>query len=416
MIHNREVLVPRATIERGAVVEAVERALGPGALRWCISKADDRDLHVEATIWDDRPAADHADVTTQVFPGRSVVVSVVPTGIGCSIGGYAGDACPASALLAASADYLVTHPNALNASNFISTPPNLLYTEGYTLDLFMRGAVNLYRPYRNKIGLVVEKVGRAELDVVFNVINTVRAVHGVDIEHVVITDEKIGGRCLRTPSGAYVGTVERPRVLFDACETLISRGVDAIAITSNIEGLPTDDYALHFRGEHPNPVGGVEAILSHIVSSRYGIPAAHGPMINFKNFSLERPVVDARGAGEISSVSGLACVLVGLRAAPQFASARTRCADAINLNNVVAVVAPASALGGVPMLCAEQRGIPIIAVRDNRTILDVTAARLGLSNVIEASSYAEAAGLVLALTRGISLASIRRPLSSVTYT
>jgi hypothetical protein len=35
---------------------------------------------------------------------------VVPTGIGCEIGGYAGDALPSARLLAAASGCLITHP------------------------------------------------------------------------------------------------------------------------------------------------------------------------------------------------------------------------------------------------------------------------------------------------------------------
>ena len=47
-------------------------------------------------------------------------------------------------------------------------------------------------PYANRVGLIVEKSSPAHLDVVFNIVNTVRAVHGVDISEVVVTEEPIG--------------------------------------------------------------------------------------------------------------------------------------------------------------------------------------------------------------------------------
>jgi hypothetical protein len=128
-------------------------------------------------------------------------------------------------------------------------------------------------------------------------------------------------------------------------------------------------------------------------------------------------VVDARGGGEMASVSGLACVLIGLRRAPQIErTPRLRAADVVNINNVMAVVAPAGCLGGIPVLCAVDRGIPVIAVAANETILDVSRTALGIENgVIEARSYAEAAGLLLALRRGISIDSITRPLKTLRH-
>ena len=45
------------------------------------------------------------------------VVMIIPTGIGCEIGGHAGDATPAAKLLASVCDKLIIHPNVVNASD-----------------------------------------------------------------------------------------------------------------------------------------------------------------------------------------------------------------------------------------------------------------------------------------------------------
>ena len=89
----------------------------------------------------------HESVETQYYPGKSVVINIVPTGIGCSIGGYAGDATPTTNLLASTVDYLITNPNTVNASNFINLKNNVVYTEGHSIDLFCQGIVNFYLPY-----------------------------------------------------------------------------------------------------------------------------------------------------------------------------------------------------------------------------------------------------------------------------
>ncbi|MCP5050711.1 MAG: DUF3326 domain-containing protein, partial [bacterium] len=184
------------------------------------------------------------------------------------------DAAPATSLLASCCDYLITNPNAVNASNFISMSENVLYTEGYMIDRFCKGELNLYRPYSNKVGLIIEKTTDENLEIVLNIVNTARAVHGVDLEHVVVTEKPIGGHCRQTGSGAYVGTVDNPDVLFDACEKLIAKGVNAIGVTTNIQDLPMDNYALHFAGKHPNPVGGVEAVISHSICRNSKVPSA----------------------------------------------------------------------------------------------------------------------------------------------
>jgi hypothetical protein len=318
--------------------------------------------------------------------------------------------------LASTADYLITNPNAVNASDFIPLERNILYTEGYMIDLLCKGAIDLHVPYANRVGLVIEQSPGASLEVVFNVLNAVRAAHGVHIEDYVITAQAVGGRCVKNESGGFVGTVDRPGVILEACEKLVRRGVNAIALTTNVQDLPPDDYARHFAGECPNPVGGAEAILSHLVVRHFRVPAAHAPLLNVKDLALADRVVDARGAGEFASASGLACVLVGLGRAPQIDPAgKGAIADVINRGNVLALVTPASCLGGIPALYAQRAGIPILAVSGNETILGVTAAALELPGVFEVASYAEAAGLVLALRQGISLQSLTRPLKTLRF-
>ncbi len=396
--------------------EILEEKFGSKILRWFISRVTGEDVFIELTLSEKEEYPCTRKDALGYYPGKSVVVSIVPTGIGCDIGGYAADAAPATALLASCTDYLVTNPNAVNASNFIHMDKNVLYTEGYIIDRFCKGLTNLYRPYANKVGLIVESSNREELDIIFNVINTVRAVYGIHIEDYVITDGPVGGRCEQNKSGSYVGKLDDTRVLFDACDRLIAKGVSAIGVTSNIRDLPMDNYAKHFEGLHPNPVGGAEAIISHLVCAKYNVPSAHAPLSNVKEMALKSNIVDARGAGEFSSDSGLACVLVGLGSAPQMSEGHScRIKDVVNINNVLAVVAPASALGGIPVLYAQKYNIPVIAVHGNKTILDVTGPRLGLTDVIEAGSYAEAAGIIQALRNGIGIRGIYRPLNTLKY-
>ena len=64
-------------------------------------------------------------------------------------------------------------------------------------------------------------------------------------------------------------------------------------------------------------------------------------------------------------------------------------------------------------MVAEYSNIPLIAVRDNKTILNVTNEKMHMNNVIEVNSYLEAAGVVVALREGISLKSLRRPIECV---
>lgn len=419
MIENNEYVIKKTELRNIAdLPELLKNKIGFYILRWFISKVTKTDIFVEVTFLKEEKEKESAYITVkdEVYPGKNLVLSIIPTGIGCDIGGYAADAAPATALLASCSDYLITNPNAVNASDFILLKDNVLYTEGFIIDSFSMGLVNLYIPYSNRVGLIIEKTSDRNLEVIFNLLNTVRAVHGVNIEHYMITEKPIGGCCVRNKSGSYVGGIENPDVLFKACESLLTKGVNAIAITSNIKDLPAEDYARHFEGKHPNPTGGAEAVISHLICKKYKVPAAHAPLINIKDLNLKSNIVDARGAGEFSSVSGLACVLAGLRKAPQISKAGSyRIEDIVNFNNLLAVVAPATALGGIPVMYADRHDIPVIAVKNNGTILDITQSKLNLNNVIEVSNYLEAAGVIQALRKGIEISSVLRPLETLRF-
>jgi hypothetical protein len=414
VVTNRRYVLERGNAETPAeLLGLVDSAFVERPLRWYISQADQHRITVESTEFDaDLPPIGGENRAQR--SGAAVVVNLVPTGIGCSVGGYAGDAAPATALLAQAADFVVTNPNAVNASNFIRLDDRVLYTEGSCIDAFSRGEINLHRAVGNRVGLIIEAAPDTSVEHILNVTNAVRAVHGVDIVDYVVTEKPIGSHCTRNESGAYVGTVDNTDVLLDAARTLIERGANAIAITTNVQDLEADEYSAHFSGKEANPVGGVEAIISHLVVRHFGLPAAHAPMINFKNLDLDHAVVDARSAGEIVSTSGLACILVGLSRAPQLRDEPgARLAEELSFRDVVAVVAPAGSLGGPPVLEALSRRVPVIAVRGNETMFAVTAEALDLPGVIEVASYAEAAGVVLALRSGISLDTVIRPMNTL---
>jgi hypothetical protein len=419
MIENAQYRLKKSGLDGfQSLPEAVAKETGKQVLRWYVSEVSTDEIVFEATTWGGESLHETDDpAALNYHPGKSAILSLVPTGIGCSIGGFAGDAAPITNLLASTADYLITHPNSVNASNFIGlNSGNIVYSDGCSLDLFAQGLVNLRIPYANKVGLIIEKTDRRTLDIVFNVVNAVRAVHGANITEIFITEESIGGRCIENKSGAFVGTLDNPHVLLDACEKLIRNGVNAIALTSHIQDLPLNSYVKHFEGNYPNPVGGVEAVISYLTTTRFRVPSAHAPILNMEELEVTNSVVDARGAGEHASASGLACILMGLQKAPQISTrVNHRESDVLHWNNVLAVVTPASCLGGIPVIHALRHGIPVIAVEENRTIFEVNKAKCDLREVIEVRNYAEAAGIILALKKGLDLESIARPLQTLRY-
>lgn len=413
MVYHTEIRIEKNCLkEPGEILSLLENEISGELLRWSISRVTPDFIYIEASVVKDEIPF-KKNIVRSYNPAKQAVVSLIPTGIGCAIGGFAADAAPATSLLAAQVDYLITNPNAVNASNFINITNNVLYTEGYLLDRFMQGETDLYPVTQNKIGVIIEHTTAANLEVVYNIINTARAVHGVHIEAHYVTSEKIGSMSQRTASGAYVGDIRNPEVLFEACDYLIAKGCTAIAVTSNFEDLSPADYKLHFEGNHPNPVGGCEAIISHSIVRKYNVSCAHAPMINLKEMNLESNIVDARGAGEMASRSGLACVLIGLAKAPSPVEIIGKMKDVLSVKNVLAVLTPASSIGSIPVINALKLGIPVIAVKDNETIMDVNKHVLGWNEIIEVSNYLEATGVIQALKEGISIESLLRPLETL---
>jgi hypothetical protein len=409
MIANLECRLKKTNLPKTEfLADSISQQLGESVFRWYVSHANATEVVVQSTSADmDYPA--HERNCHALTSNKTAAISLIPTGVGCEIGGYAGDAAPVTRLLGSAVDYLITNPNAVNASNFISLPQDVLYTDGHALDQFSQGKSHLHVPYQNRIGVIVEKSSPAVIEGIFNLINAVRAIHGVNVVDVVVTDEPIGGRCFLNEAGAFSGTVDNPHVLFSACEQLISKGATAIAVTSQVQDLPYTDYSKHFQGEFPNPVGGVEAVISYLISRRYRIPVAHAPIQNLNDLYLNEAVVDARSAGERASQSGFACILVGLNQSPHMCGGKGPCREIITRDNILAVVAPADCLGGIPALCFNSIGVPIIAVRQNRTVMRASADNLGLNNVFEVENYAEAAGLLLCMQSGINVESVYRP-------
>jgi hypothetical protein len=179
-----------------------------------------------------------------------------------------------------------------------------------------------------------------------------------------------------------------------------------------IHGVTQEMFAKHLRGEMPNPSGGVEAIITHLISRIYRIPTAHAPLPYYQDVK-ETGTHNPRASAEFISTPHYFCVLKGLDKAPRLAplsSLDNPPSHLITVNHIGAVIAPASCLGGVPALAAEYSGIPLIAVRENNTVLNVTNDKMEMANVIEVGSYLEAAGVVVALREGISLESLRRPI------
>ncbi len=334
---------------------------------------------------------------------------VIPTGVGCAIGGYAGDGLPAARLLAAASGCLITHPNVVNAAALYWSDRRLHYVEGWSLNRFAAGELALAPVPGRRVGLLLDVGIEPELRHRHRqVADACRASLGLRIGPVLESEVPLGVSLRQGPSGASWGSLERPDALLRAGERLRDAGATAIAVVARFPDDPASEALAAYRaGAGVDALAGAEAVISHLLVRHLGIPCAHAPAL--APLPLD-PALDPRAAAEELGHTFLPCVLVGLSRAPDLRPEPAEGEGLLHGHNLGAVVAPAGALGGEAVLACAERGVPLIAVSDNHCLLQVDGAALGLET-IRVGGYAEAAGVVLALREGIDPMALRRPLT-----
>jgi Protein of unknown function (DUF3326) len=336
------------------------------------------------------------------FDRPYTVVLIVPTGIGASQGGYAGDALPIAKALAASCDQLITHPNVMNGAQMYWPLPNALYVEGYALDQFAAGTWGLHPVVQNRVGLVFDSAIEPELlQRHLQAADAARATLGLNLTDYILTDEPLGVTLQTANSGASWGTIAHPASLLRATEKLIKQqGANAIAVVARFpDDVGTTVLQDYRHGGGVDPLAGAEAVISHLVVRQFQVPCAHAPALS--PLPLD-PEISPRSAAEELGYTFLPCVLVGLSKAPRFTTNHNEMLDSIWSSSVDAVIVPASACGGSGLLSWAAGSAKIITVAENNTRMAVHPADLGLT-VLAVRSYLEAIGVVTVDRAGMSL-------------
>ena len=388
-------------------------------------------------------------------PRPLTVVLIVPTGVGASIGGFAGDALPVARAIAQISDTLITHPNVLNGAQLYWPIPNALYVEGYALDKFAAGCWGLQPVHQNRIGLILDAGIEPDLQLRhLQAVDAARATLGLNITDFVLTDRPLQVELRISQSGASWGTIGNPDSLLRAAEKLIQQArVEAIAVVAR---FPDDEGSLalenYRRGKGVDPLAGAEAAISHLIVRTFKIPCAHAPALSALPLD---PHLSPRSAAEEIGYTFLPCVLAGLGKAPQFVTPTVGQASGLSqfvtptvgqasglsqvwggqdahptrekfyanrrdfesqglwADRVDAVVIPATACGGSAILSLSGRSsVQIIAVGDNKTQMQATPEKLGIK-ALQVNSYLEAIGVLVALRSGISPASLGADISSL---
>lgn len=344
------------------------------------------------------------------------VLLIVPTGIGASIGGYAGDALPIARAIAQVADRLITHPNVLNGAQLYWSLPNAFYVEGYGLDQFAAGHWGLRPVRQNRVGLVLDQGIEPELKLrQLQAADAVRATLGLPLTDYVVTDAPLQVELQTAASGATWGTIQNADSLLRAVEQSIQKaGAEAIAVVARFPDDPDSAALKHYRyGQGVDPLAGAEAVISHLVVRQFKIPCAHAPALSALPLD---PNISPRSAAEELGYTFLPCVLVGLSRAPQFLTQPNLpshpTTEDIWADQVDAVIIPKTACGGSAVLSLSSSQTQIITVRDNQTKMAASPEKLNLQ-AVQVNSYIEALGVLTAHRAGISLDSLNPKLAHI---
>ncbi len=311
---------------------------------------------------------------------KPLIAFVVPTGIGASIGGYAGDASQYARLFTKDFNVIV-NPNVVNAACFSGITDNMLYTEGWTLTQFVKGNINLIPAKQNKIGVIFDRgISQGILNVHLNTINAVKTVYGIGIECYEITDKPCEVKFFNTSSGISSGSVINNETLLKAGKKLLEKGVDVIAVVCKFDEPPEDNYK---DGDDVDIVGGVEAVISHYLTRELQVPVVHAPA--FENITITKDLVDAKAAAEYITPTFLPCLLIALKNAPLFSTKKVE--QYINIKDLKALVMPYNSLGSSIVIDALEKNIKVIAIKENSSVLKISKDILNKSDIIELDTY-----------------------------
>ena len=159
-------------------------------------------------------------------------------------------------------------------------------------------------------------------------------------------------------------------------------------------------------------------MLTHAISLKYGVPAAHSPMFESREIAeMDVGVVDSRMAAEVISLTFFQSVLRGLQRSPRIVGQEAGAIGGLGAEDISCLVIPDGCLG-LPTLAALQQGIKVIAVRENANIMRNDLSRLPWreGQYFQVENYWEATGVVNCLRMGLDPHSVRRPLTEARLT
>ena len=306
---------------------------------------------------------------------NNAAIFTVPTGVGAKIGGFAGDASCWARKYSEEIP-LIVNPNVVNAACFSGITQNMFYVEGWALNELVKGNLGLVPSKRNKIGVIFDKaISEGILNVHINTINAVKTVYGINIFKYITTKEEVKVTFKFDESGISTGVVENPETLLEAALELKKQGADTIAVVCLFPEPEEDEYE---SGDGVDIVGGVEAMISHYLTKELRIPCVHAPA--FEDITISTKLIHPKASAEYITPTFLPCLFFGLENAPKLAAPID---SEITNKNIKYLITPADSLGSETVFAAINNNIEVLAVKENKTVLNVTSEKLNIEKAVQ---------------------------------
>jgi hypothetical protein len=257
-------------------------------------------------------------------------------------------------------------------------------------------------------------------------VNAAKAAGGFRCTDILPLPEQMRMTTRYSSSGRATGAVSRFDLL---CDLVAEHRADADAVAiSTVIDVNRDLHDIYFDAPNAagaandrdasdivNPWGGIEALLTHALSSLFDMPTAHSPMYEDSELmNSDAGVMEPAKAAEGISVAFLHCLFKGLSASPRIVTDPSAFGrqGVISAEDISCLVTPAGCLG-LPVLAALHQGITVVEVRDRTNVMRNSLQDLPWAEgqFFQAENYFEAAGMIAALRAGVAHDTLRRPLN-----
>ena len=310
---------------------------------------------------------------------KPIIAISIPTGIGANIGGYAGD-FGYIAREFSKHFHVIINSNAVNGGILSAINYDMSYLEGYLFDEFFKGKISITpkKPYEtNKIGVIFDcAIPKEIINVHLNTINALKMVQGIETIAIEYTSSPVGVE-LEVQNGISVGKLKNPNTLLESAQKLIKKGAQAIAVVCYFS---EDSEDINYEaGNGIDPIGGIEAVISHLIAKEFTIPVAHAPAFN--NIDISTKLENPKVSSELISSTYLPCIMQGLSIAPKIGKN-----EKITNKDVKYLIVPYDSLGSCAVISSVKNGIKVITVK-NKTVLNVTADKMNFVPWLKFENY-----------------------------